>query len=304
MTLSQNETKLRSSIIGVIYTLQTSNPTVSSDRNQGYIIGSRWINISTQIEYVCVTNEPGSAVWNSTGSGGGGGVSTHIDTVNPTASSDTTAGYVAGQLWVNTVLNTAFIAASVSTGAAVWIQLDNTGIQTTVHVASVAPTVSNDNTQGYVIGSVWFNTTNSSLYVATSVSTGAATWIIVAGSGGTTTAASVTATPSGNNTGTNVQTQLNNINTAIANVFFMGRLLSLAIIAETTINIYRPTNIRYVDTDTLNSIPVEAVATYPTIARKSPVVISLAVDASFPLNTTVVSSKPPTIIASYTTVAL
>lgn len=46
-----------------------------------------------------------------------------------------------------------------------------------------APGASNDNTQGFVIGSMWVDTstTPDTLYVCTSASTGAATWITTAG---------------------------------------------------------------------------------------------------------------------------
>lgn len=43
--------------------------------------------------------------------------------------------------------------------------------------ASTNPTVSSDNTQGYSIGSTWFNTTTNAMFVATNVSTGAAVWL-------------------------------------------------------------------------------------------------------------------------------
>lgn len=43
--------------------------------------------------------------------------------------------------------------------------------------ASSNPAVTSDNTQGYSIGSTWFNTTTNSMFVATSVATGAAVWL-------------------------------------------------------------------------------------------------------------------------------
>ena len=46
----------------------------------------------------------------------------------------------------------------------------------------IAPGVGNDNTQGYSIGSVWFNQTTNIAYRATGVGTGAATWVQTAGS--------------------------------------------------------------------------------------------------------------------------
>ena len=43
--------------------------------------------------------------------------------------------------------------------------------------ATTNPSVTSDNTQGYSIGSTWFNTTTNGMYVATNVSTGAAVWL-------------------------------------------------------------------------------------------------------------------------------
>lgn len=43
--------------------------------------------------------------------------------------------------------------------------------------ATTNPTVSNDGTQGYAIGSQWVNTTTGALYMATGVGTGAAVWV-------------------------------------------------------------------------------------------------------------------------------
>lgn len=43
--------------------------------------------------------------------------------------------------------------------------------------ATTDPTVNSDNTQGYSIGSTWFNTLTNSMFVATKVTTGAAVWL-------------------------------------------------------------------------------------------------------------------------------
>ena len=38
-------------------------PTLMDDKYAGYSIGSRWININTQKEYVCLSNEASKAIW-------------------------------------------------------------------------------------------------------------------------------------------------------------------------------------------------------------------------------------------------
>lgn len=44
------------------------------------------------------------------------------------------------------------------------------------YAATTNPTVNNDNTQGYSIGSTWINTTAHTVYVCTNATTGAAVW--------------------------------------------------------------------------------------------------------------------------------
>ena len=50
--------------------------------------------------------------------------------------------------------------------------------------ATTNPTVSNDGTEGYTVGSVWFNVTDSILYICKSSATGAAVWVQVSDQSG------------------------------------------------------------------------------------------------------------------------
>jgi hypothetical protein len=43
--------------------LDTGDPTVNDDQTDGYGVGSRWINTSTQAEFVCTDVSTGAAVW-------------------------------------------------------------------------------------------------------------------------------------------------------------------------------------------------------------------------------------------------
>lgn len=50
-------------------------------------------------------------------------------------------------------------------------------------VRAAAPTAANDNTQGFVVGSIWVDTTATpdAAYICTSAATGAATWVSAGG---------------------------------------------------------------------------------------------------------------------------
>lgn|SRR5512138_29645 len=49
-------------------------PTTGDDENDGYAVGSRWIDTTAGKEYVCVDASAGAALWiETTASGGGGG---------------------------------------------------------------------------------------------------------------------------------------------------------------------------------------------------------------------------------------
>jgi uncharacterized lipoprotein YehR (DUF1307 family) len=51
----------------------STDPTVDDDSGSGYSVGSRWINISTDKEFVCSDASSGAAVWTETTAGAGGG---------------------------------------------------------------------------------------------------------------------------------------------------------------------------------------------------------------------------------------
>lgn len=44
----------------------TVAPTVSDDIDEGYVVGSRWVDITADKEYVCLDNTDGAAVWMET----------------------------------------------------------------------------------------------------------------------------------------------------------------------------------------------------------------------------------------------
>lgn len=175
---------MRSTVSAVLYTVAASAPTATDDRNKRFIRGSRWINTSTNEEFVCTSNEPTAAVWSSTTSGGGGGSSVHTDTVDPTINDDITSPYTTGQIWVNTATDAVFICADNTDGAAVWIDVASGGGGSSAHVTTSAPTINDDSGDGYAIGQLWVNTADDTAYIATDVTVGAAVWKQIDGAGG------------------------------------------------------------------------------------------------------------------------
>jgi hypothetical protein len=54
----------------------TAAPTADNDVDEGYVVGSRWFDVTNDKEYVCLDNTDGAAVWTETTGAGGGGVDT------------------------------------------------------------------------------------------------------------------------------------------------------------------------------------------------------------------------------------
>lgn len=77
---------------------------------------------------------------------------------------------VTGQSWL---FNSTDYTLGVWTGSS--YRLVNTPFSN--YTASTNPTSSNDNTQGYVIGSLWVNQTTQEIFMATNVATSAAVWL-------------------------------------------------------------------------------------------------------------------------------
>jgi hypothetical protein len=107
------------------------------------------------------------------------GPSPHVDTTDPTAGDDQVDGYQQGQIWVNTVGDRIWIAETVSTGAAIWLRVDNIEINST----TANPTVNDDSGDGYEVGSYWVNTSSQSVFFAVDVTPGSAIWVDVSGGG-------------------------------------------------------------------------------------------------------------------------
>lgn len=124
------------------------------------------------------------------------GIKTHTNAI---MTDSTNVVYANGLRNLTTVVSTDTTAAP-TTGQALialndsnadWVTLDNTNVgldnvqNTKVNlVATTAPAVSNDNTEGYTVGSTWVDVTNDKAYIALDVTTGAAVWTETTQAGG------------------------------------------------------------------------------------------------------------------------
>jgi len=158
-------------------TVSASDPTVTDDSNAGFTIGDHWINTTTKRVFQATDVTVGAAVWERVDQ-----PKVTITTVDPTASNDETQDYEQHSSWINTATlpPKIYSCLDASTGAAVWRRNNNVKN----NVSASTPNVNDDQTQGYEVGSLWFDTLDNEVYVATSVATGAARWKLSTVSGG------------------------------------------------------------------------------------------------------------------------
>ena len=120
----------------------TTNPTVGDDSGDGYTIGSRWINTSSDVEFICTDASVGAAVWknitNSAVTLADIGLSNVLNTKHnysatsaPTVNDDSGDGYSVGSVWVDLTDDEAWVCTDATVGAAVWalMTLDDTTVR-------------------------------------------------------------------------------------------------------------------------------------------------------------------------------
>lgn len=121
-----------------------------------------------------------------------GGV--YSTTTNPTVNDDidSTVPHVVGSTWVNTSTKTTFICTDNSNGAAVWQRLQGVS-------SGTAPATTNDISQGYQIGTLWYYTgvTPAVPYICVDNTTNAAVWVPLHGARRGTGTAAPTSSDSG-----------------------------------------------------------------------------------------------------------
>lgn len=172
----------------------TSPPTVNNDSSAGYSVGSVWIDVSNDRSYICLDNSLGNAVWHR--------IDYIIDDLVVSAvrlwssqkisdelaqKSDVVHTHAASDI---TDFQSAVSSnADVSANSAHRVDLNNphqvskaqVGLGNVENIknnygATTAPTVNDDSSVGYSVGSIWVDTTADVVYVAVDVSVGAAIW--------------------------------------------------------------------------------------------------------------------------------
>jgi len=189
--------------------VKTTDPTTGDDVAAGYGRLTWWLNTTDDGLFVCVDNSASAAVWTEIGSSGGGGTVTSVGlsttagwmTVSgsPVTASGTLAINPTSGLTANHVLATpdgstgpvslrALVADDLPTVPQAKIDTIGTGTAGRVYTngtnlvvlkdtkTTTNPTVSDDNTAGYSVGSTWWNTTQRRKYECLDASTGAAVW--------------------------------------------------------------------------------------------------------------------------------
>jgi len=188
----------------------TTAPGSTDDSGAGYAIGSRWVDVSNDKEYVCTDATVSAAVWTETTSTGGGGAAelSDLSDVNtaPTtqnfflATPDGATGNYGGRAIVEDDLP-GLSAAKITSGTLVheqggleadvsaydghiYISSGTTVELKTNYSASDAPDVNDDTTAGYRVGSRWIDLVGNQEYVCVDSTAGSAVWVETTVGGG------------------------------------------------------------------------------------------------------------------------
>jgi len=191
-TLTPNGILLGNGTSGVIALksefAQAVAPSPSDDASIGYAVGSQWFDTLADKVYVCVDATLGSAVWTQVSlpsAGSGINISSGVVSVDLKADSgliiDTNE--LAVDLGATSISGTLAVSnggTGVSTLTSNGILLGNGTSAVTAlkseFAQTVAPTVTDDSSAGYTVGSQWYDITNSRVYVCLDATPTAAVW--------------------------------------------------------------------------------------------------------------------------------
>jgi len=183
------------------------DPTVTDDSSLGYAVGSRWFNVTSPGEFVCIDATIGAAVWlsttyyeiNTTSNAGGIGLALPKSVYDfpfkglaatsskiVLISNPTTVGINVDETVIpinnlSGVLNVNKGGTGVtSLLAGGWLQGNGTSGVIVVKnnlTAVINPTVTDDSSLGYAVGSRWIDVTSPEEFVCIDATIGAAIWL-------------------------------------------------------------------------------------------------------------------------------
>ena len=108
-----------------------------------------------------------------------------IDAVlDPVVTDDSDSGYSVGSRWINVSNDTYWVCVDATVNTAVWRRSDNQVFSN--FVAVINPTIGDDTIAGYSTGSLWVNTVTDNCYMCADATNGAAVWVQINITGGTT----------------------------------------------------------------------------------------------------------------------
>jgi hypothetical protein len=95
----------------------TIAPTAGNDSGESYEVGSRWVDLTADREYVCVDASTSAAVWEKTAGGN------KLDATGaPTAGNDLGDGYSVGSRWIDVTANKEYVCVDSTNSAAIWTE--------------------------------------------------------------------------------------------------------------------------------------------------------------------------------------
>jgi len=102
----------------------TVAPDADDDADEGYEVGSIWIDVTLNRSYICVDSTNTAAIWillNSL-------LNNYAATVAPAVTDDSASGYAVGSQWVDVTADNVYACVDSSVGAAVWIKTNATAL--------------------------------------------------------------------------------------------------------------------------------------------------------------------------------
>jgi len=164
--------------------IATAAPAVSDDNTAGYAVGSVWIDTSASVSYVCVNAATGASVWHQIDGTSAGPKNNFNTSAYPSTTDDSSSLYEIGSLWVNKSSRTSYICTRSTNNDAAWNQIDiPPGAQNNL-AAIVDPTNTDDNSAGYISGSLWVNVVQKISYICVRSTLNAAVWNRIDSGGG------------------------------------------------------------------------------------------------------------------------